>query len=109
MKSLFLVTVWGFLAGLVYWLRPLLSPRERGVLWGVVALSALAVTFAVYPSDPRNWSWAGFVLYLSVPRLEFLAIVGNLLAGSALFALATLGVYWANRKRTAKAGRKARP
>ena len=102
MKSLFFLTTLGLLSYTVYVVRTWLTPREHGVLVTVAAVCALALTFALYPSDPRAWTWAGFVLYMHDARFELLRVVGKTLTGAALFTPVVLGVYWANGRRMKK-------
>jgi len=71
----------------------------RGFVVAGVIFTALALTFAVYPSDPRSWDIGRFVLYLAEPRFEILAILGNIITGSLMFAVFVGGIYWANRSR----------
>ena len=75
--------------------RPL---YKRLVVAGVIFVG-LALTFAVYPSDPREWDVGRFVLYLAEPRFEVLAILGNIITGSLMFGVFVWGIYWANRSR----------
>ena len=96
MKSLLFLATLGLLAYTVHTVKSWLTPREHGMLVTVAAACALALTFALYPSDPRGWTWVGFVLYLSDARFELLRVIGKTLTGAALFAVATSGVYWAN-------------
>ena len=102
MKSLLFLTTLGLLAYTVYAVRTWLTPREHGVLVTVAVAGTLALTFALYPSDPRAWTWAGFVLYMHDARFELLRVLGKTLTGAALFATVTLGVYWANGRRRKK-------
>ena len=102
MKSFLFLTTLGLLAYTVYTVRTWLTPREHGVLVTVAVVGTLALTFVLYPSDPRAWSWAGFVLYMQDARFELLRVIGKTLTGAALFAVATLGVYWANGRKPKK-------
>ena len=105
MKSLLFLTTLGLLAYTVHAVRSWLTPREHGMFVTVATVCALALTFALYPSDPRAWTWSGFVLYMHDARFELLRVVGKILTGAALFAAVTSGVYWANgRKRRKRRG-----
>ena len=105
MKSLLFLTTLGLLAYTVYTVRSWLTPREHGVLVMVAVICTLTLTFVLYPSDPRAWTWAGFVLYMQDARFELLRVVGKTLTGAVLFTPAVLGIYWANgRKRRQRRG-----
>lgn len=75
-----------------------LATAERRVLSTLFTASALGLTLLLYPSNPKDWSLANSVLFLSRPRLDLIHVLGNLALGGLLFSLATLAVYWANRR-----------
>ena len=102
MKSFFFLTTLGLLAYTVYTVRTWLTPREHGALVTVAVVCTLFFTFMLYPSDPRAWTWAGFVLYMQDARFELLRVIGKTLTGAVLFSFAVLGIYWANGRRRRK-------
>ena len=106
MKSLLFLTTLTLLAYTVYTVRGWLTPREHGLLVTVAVVCTLALTFLLYPSDPRAWTLAGFVLYMNDVRFELLRVVGKTLTGAALFTPAVLGIYWANERRMKKKKRR---
>lgn len=76
-------------------------PTPLGVL---TALTVLAVTFALFPSDPRGWSLERLVLYLATPSLDPIRILGVVLIGAALFFF-TVFALWAAGGRAKPKGR----
>jgi signal transduction histidine kinase len=98
MTSLLWLAALSGLAVAYFRLGAFMTRSERGFLGGVAGAAALAVTLALYPSDPRGWSLASTVLYLTWPKLELPYFLGNLLIGSALFSGMVAAIYWANRR-----------
>jgi predicted naringenin-chalcone synthase len=97
MTSLLWLAALSGLAVAYFRLGAFLTRSERGFLGGVAGAAALAVTFALYPSDPRGWHLSSTVLYLTWPKLELPYFLGNLV-GSALFSGMVAAIYWANRR-----------
>lgn len=99
-SALLLVSLITLYAGTGAVLRrmPVVSPYKKPLVAAAIVF-AVALTFVVYPSDPRTWDGERFVLYLAEPRFEVLAILGNLLTGGFMFGAFVLGIYWSNRSR----------
>lgn len=72
---------------------------HKRLLVALVIFSSVALTFAVYPSNPKEWTMDHFVLYLAEPSFEVLAVLGNVLTGGLMFGAFVGGIYWANRSR----------
>ena len=75
------------------------KPLYKRLLVTSVVLLSIALSFAVYPSDPRDWELGKLVLYLAEPRFEVFAILGNVLTGGLMFGAFVGGIYWVNRSR----------
>ena len=76
-----------------------LEPSTLGLptpLAVLTALTVLALTFALFPSDPRDWSLEQLVLYLATPSLEPIRILGVALIGAGLFSLVVFSLWTAS-------------
>lgn len=96
--SVLLIIALGLLLVVNVRLGSQLAVGERRWLELFSVACAVALTVLIYPSDPRGWSLANIVLFLSRPRFDLVYFLGNLALGGLLFSLATLAIHRANRR-----------